>query len=107
MTASSETTRIPPVLTARVEAVIGGTVRTSRAIPLTLAGVTLTANVSKTAGGEATLSVTASPPPSSGVARFEKACFERVTFTLFDNDVPIHQTELVSTFQGTTVELIG
>jgi hypothetical protein len=106
MAANTEAKRTP-VLTARVEADIGGKIRTSRPIPFTLSGVTLIAHAEKAADGSYALNVTASPPPSAGVARFEKTCFEPVTFTLFDEDTPIHQSELKSVFEGTTVELIG
>ncbi|MBP7704485.1 MAG: hypothetical protein KA105_04275 [Caulobacter sp.] len=96
-----------PALTARVEAVVDGTVRTSQAIPFTLAGVTITAHIRPRPDGGRALGVSTSPPPSAGSARFEKTCPEAVTFTLFDGDTPIHQSELNSMFEGTTVELVG
>lgn len=92
--------------TAVGEATFDGKVYVAEGIVFDQSGIALVAESSKTEDGEFVfqiLQVTSSRRP--GFARFEKTCFQPVSFNVYRNGEPMYEVVVKSTFDVMTLDL--
>ena len=89
--------------TAIAEARVEGQLLVSQAVPFTLDGASLIADMVR--GDPASFRVLSGPPREPGFARFEKTFTDPLVFKVFRNGEPLQQVEVRNMFQATTLDL--